>query len=398
MSQQADAKVLLICPSVGVWRVNDQYCFDRKFYDGLKLYESMWGGLLKLVIRVSTEPPPQFGLVAYDTQTETIQLTVLNDNVVVSVSELQGVDVVLASADDYTQAGLSKICKEMHISCVYVIEYTLKTRLQIAMLSKVSLIRRIKTVVWLLKQELKLKNAIRISSSIQSNGVPAYYQYGSLTTNPLLFFDTRNTQDMLVKPASLSNRLSYLDEAKPLRLGFSGRLIAIKGACDLIQLAEALKKSNVNFRFDIFGAGEEGVVMQESINRAQLQGVVTLHGAVDYEKELVPFVQSALDLFICCHKQGDPSCTYLETYACGVPIAGYANEAHAGILDIANVGWAVPINDIQALTTLIAYLDKNREQIKIKANTAYEFAKKHTFEATFAARINHCKQQLEHSL
>lgn len=39
-----------------------------------------------------------------------------------------------------------------------------------------------------------------------------------------------------------------------------------------------------------------------------------------------------------CHRQGDPSCTYLETYACGMPIVGYNNQAHQGILASNNAG------------------------------------------------------------
>jgi colanic acid/amylovoran biosynthesis glycosyltransferase len=394
MNQECTNKVLLICPSVGLWSLNGRYFFDRKFYDGLKLYETLWGGVLRVVIRVSKEPTPQFGLKEYNGQNETFQLIVLEENQIVTVDELSDVSVVMASADDYTQIHISKLCRVLDIRCVYVIEYTLKTRLQIAILSKTSFAVKIKNVVWLVRQEFRLRKAIRLSSSIQSNGVPAYKLYGKLTKNPLLYFDTRNAQSMLISQEGLDKRLAYLDMGKPLRLGFSGRLIDMKGAHELIELACKLTKLNLAFSLDIFGAGEQAAAMDAKVNLLNLQNYVRLHGAVEYESELVPFVKESLDLFVCCHKQGDPSCTYLETYACGVPIAGFANEAHVGILDEVDVGWALPINDVEGLANLIVMLDKNREEIKIKAMAALAFAKIHTFEATFAARVEHCHQQL----
>ena len=395
MSNQLGNKVLLICPSVGIWQINGDYSFDRKFYDGLKLYESMWNGSLKVVMSLSSEPTPQFGMVNYDVINETIELKVLKANELIGKEELYDVDVVMASADDYKQADLSRLSRVMGIRCVYVIEYTLKTRLQIALVSKVSKLKKLKSIVWLLRHELKLRKAIKLSSSIQSNGVPAFKSYGKLTKTPLLYFDTRNTQNMLVKQTDLDRRLSYLDTGNALRLGFSGRLIEIKGANDLILLAEKLVKLKIKFSLNIFGAGEEDLTMRQKINELGMQNIVILHGAVDYEKELVPYLKNTLDLFVCCHKQGDPSCTYLETYACGVPVVGYANEAHAGILDKIDSGWSVPTNDIEALAKLIAFLDKNREEIKLKANTALIFAKNHTFETTFESRVKHCQEQLE---
>lgn len=390
MIQNSLNKTLLLCPSVGVWQVDNALFFDRKFYDGLLIYSKMWPGQLKLLMNIDKAEPPQFGLIQYDADNASFQLNIIASDERIKAQQLQGVHVVMGSADDFRQMHLSTLCNAMHIKCIYVIEYILETRIQIAILNQVTLWKKYKSIIWLILQEFKLKKALKLASGIQANGMPAYKKYAPLTSNSLLYFDTRNSESMLITPDELEVRLAYLDKNKPLRLGFSGRLIAIKGAMDLIKIAHILDKNGVHFSFDIFGSGELQQHMQERINQYHLQGKVILHGAVDYASVLVPFVKSSLDLFICCHKQSDPSCTYLETYACGVPILGYANRAHTGILQQVDVGWSVPMNNTAEIAKMIEILDKNRQAVKLKAKASLTFAQKHTFEKTFEVRMQQC--------
>jgi len=127
-------------------------------------------------------------------------------------------------------------------------------------------------------KERKRLQAFRLSDGLQANGVPAYDAYASLVPNTLLYFDTRNTASMGVTGAELSNRLSHLDEQAPLRLGFSGRLISMKGADHLVEIAYQLKKRQVLFSFDIFGTGQLALQMQEKIEMYGLVDSVRLRG------------------------------------------------------------------------------------------------------------------------
>ncbi len=120
-----------------------------------------------------------------------------------------------------------------------------------------------------------------------------------------------------------------------------------------------------------------------------------MQGNVDFSRELIPYVKGSVDLYVVCHRQSDPSCTYLETYACGVPIAGYANQAHQGILDRSDVGWSVPLNDVEGLAELIARLHLQRDEIKVKARNAVSFAHAHTFEKTIEQCMDHCHKTLK---
>jgi colanic acid/amylovoran biosynthesis glycosyltransferase len=136
----------------------------------------------------------------------------------------------------------------------------------------------------------------------------------------------------------------------------------------------------------IFGDGEYLPQLKKDVRKLGLD-CITLRGTLDFETELLPFVANEADLFVCCHPQGDPSCTYLETMACGVPIVGYDNEALTGLVQASGVGWTTPLNDPRALAVKIASL-KPRD-LTIAANQSFSFAADHTFEKTFQRRIDH---------
>jgi colanic acid/amylovoran biosynthesis glycosyltransferase len=114
-----------------------------------------------------------------------------------------------------------------------------------------------------------------------------------------------------------------------------------------------------------------------------------LRGSLDFKTELVPFITNETDLFVCCHGQGDPSCTYLETMACGVPIIGYCNEAMEGLAQVAGTGWLTPINRPLELAERIAYLYTKPAELVSAAIRSLTFARDHTLEKTFRRRIEH---------
>jgi len=109
---------------------------------------------------------------------------------------------------------------------------------------------------------------------------------------------------------------------------------------------------------------------------------------LDFQKQLIPFMKQGVDLFVCPHRQGDPSCTYLETMSCGVPIVGYENAAFVGVCDHSDAGWPVAMDQPKQVARQIAQLHKHRKQIVEHAMQSLNFAKSHSFEETFARRVD----------
>jgi colanic acid/amylovoran biosynthesis glycosyltransferase len=102
-------------------------------------------------------------------------------------------------------------------------------------------------------------------------------------------------------------------------------------------------------------------------------------------------VKREVDVFVCCHRQGDPSCTYIETMSCGVPIVGYENEALAGLLRRVPAGIVVPMDDVSALADAVARMHADRESLAAMSRRALEFAADNTFEETFRKRMEHLR-------
>jgi glycosyltransferase involved in cell wall biosynthesis len=157
-------------------------------------------------------------------------------------------------------------------------------------------------------------------------------------------------------------------------------------------VAAHLKRLGVPFTMTICGDGEYLPRLRADISRKGVADRVTLKGVLDFKTELVPFVTNETDLFVCCHRQGDPSCTYLETMACGVPIAGYGNEAWGGLARIGGTGWVASVGDPIELAERIAALQRDRAALEQASRRALAFAREHSFEKTFRRRIEHLDQ------
>jgi colanic acid/amylovoran biosynthesis glycosyltransferase len=128
------------------------------------------------------------------------------------------------------------------------------------------------------------------------------------------------------------------------------------------------------------------------IEKNDLEDYVSMKGVMEFKEELIPLVKNQIDLFVCCHTQGDPACTYLETMSCGVPIVGYANEAFTGLIEASRAGWAIQMSRPDLLAIKIAELDSNRELLVEESEKSLAFAAVHTFEKTFQNRISHLRE------
>ena len=332
---------------------------------------------------------PSFGVIGAMQHIIPFKCIALSSNETITTEHLADADIVLAAGDANNQLHISALCKESGIKCVYIIEYAPETRRQIVSLETKNLLLRLRRYLYLAGAEKKRNFAFSLADGLQSNGVPAYFEYNKYKHN-LLYFDTRVYAKNGICDSDLECRLNELSKGSPLRLAFSGRLIRMKGADHLVRLALKLRREKTGFHFMIYGAGELEVNMKRQIRENHLENNMILRGPVDFYNELIPDLKKSVDLFVCLHRQGDPSCTYLETLSCGVPIIGYGNKAFSGLLDLADIGWGAKVNDLDGVCKAICFLNNNRKEISEKARNSAKFSRQHDFETTFQNRINHC--------
>jgi colanic acid/amylovoran biosynthesis glycosyltransferase len=107
----------------------------------------------------------------------------------------------------------------------------------------------------------------------------------------------------------------------PNQLLYSGRYEPMKGAHDAVLVAVECLRRGLNVEMHCYGQGNLRDAMERT---ATGWNRIHIHDPIPYP-ELVQLSQS-FDLFVCCHVQGDPCCTCLESFGTGLPIVGYANR------------------------------------------------------------------------
>lgn len=348
----------------------------------------LWNGPVRAALR----PAPDHAMLPfgayYDPAELPFELVTLPAEGAIDPSVLDGVSVVLAG-DMYNQYGLLSLRSGSTPAICFIAEHNLKNRLRMTWQSQSSVVRRLKTTIWMVKVEQQRIRAIKNADGLQANGVNAYNRYKREQANTILFFDTRMSEKMMATKEDMLARAERLRNGAPLRLMFSGRLDAIKGVDHLPAVAAQLKSAGVRFTLDIFGTGRLGEQIAADISERGLQDEVRLRGGVDFETELAPFVRRQADIFVCCHRQSDPSCTYLETYGGGAPIVGYDNAAFQGLKDLSGAGWPTPMDRSERIAAEIVRLDSNRAEIIEHADKARAFAGDHSLEKTFERRLRH---------
>lgn len=371
---------------------NGQVLLTRKFIEATEKFQWFWPGSITVLMEETDQETDNLDKKIFKFNELPFKLEIVSFKTLTADTFRNQTSLVLAMAN-CQQNHISKVCREAGIPCIYISEYTLKTRKQIvAAENPNNPLRLFRQNLWEEAQERKQQQAIKLANGLQCNGTPTYEVYRSLNPNTMLFFDTRITENMLATVEDIEKRTRDRDENTPLRLVFSGRLNRMKGAHYLLDVAQELERLGIEFELFISGAGQLEESMHQRIAASGLGNRVKMMGVPDFNTVFFPFVKANIDLFICCHPQGDPSCTYIETMSCGVPIVGFANEAFVGIVEQSKSGWLVEMNRPDLLAKKVAELSRNRKEISAMSFKALEFARKHTFDLTFKARAQHMEQ------
>lgn len=380
---------LVVTPGIHAARTDAGLLLDDKVVSGLAQYARHWPGRVHGVFREGPACTVPFGK-AWDPGDLPFDVSLIEARAPVPDRMVMGAAVVLASGDNYLDLPLASVCRAQRVPLVYVIENTLDTRLRILAVEGGPLAARVKSAAWHGLTEIRRRSAFRQAAGLAANGVPAGRTYGRLCDDVITFFDTRITSAMLASPREARAKTERLARGEPLRLGFSGRLEALKGADHLVPLARHIADAGVPFTLDIFGSGSLRDRLVEQVRAAGLAQQVAVHGNVDFESALLPAFRTGIDLFVCCHRQSDPSCTYMEAMGCAVPVAGYANRALAGLLELADAGVATPMDDPAALARAVVALASQRERLAGMMEAALRLSAMHDFETTFRRRIDQC--------
>jgi len=224
---------------------------------------------------------------------------------------------------------------------------------------------------------------------LHCNGYPVFDQSRPFNRNRLLYLDSRMSADMIIARAELEGRLAGRT-GRPLRLLYSGRYEPMKGAVDAVRVGLECLRQGLDIEMHCYGQGSQAEEMRRLAAGAGPR--ISIHDAVPYP-ELVE-ISRTFDVFVCCHIQSDPSCTYLESFGAGLPIVGYANRMWRRLNEESGVGFASAIGDPARVAGDVARLAADSALMSRMSEGARRFAADHTFEAEFERRIDDLNETL----
>ncbi len=388
MKGQVQATELVLLPALKAHRTQKGgLVVTQKYLDGAAEYAKSWPGPVTSLFNVSPLPSSDMDQVETNRKTSDHNVEIRPSNPDELSERLKTAALVVGFLSPFERT-MTELCNKIGVPVVHVSEYTLRTEWQIIDSGAANPIVKLRQKLWAWQAARTKRYLIGLSAGLQCNGTPTYDAYRKLCPETLLYFDNRVRKSDLITQQEQDQRADRVLSSDKLRLVFGGRFIPMKGVMHLPKVALELRKLGIPFEFAIHGAGEEETALRQAIEANGLAPDVSIFPPTDFRTGWVPLLKKKYDLFVCCHLQGDPSSTYSETMSCGLPIAGYSNEAFAGIAQLSQAGFLAPLGDHKALARLIADLHSDRKRIVEAAKRGRAFSAQHCFEATFERRTS----------
>lgn len=395
-SRSEPARTLLVLATLpAIVRADGHWLLPEKLVTGMTLYAQHWPGPVVLGLQHGSTPGDVLDNTYWDPQALPFRLQRLSFPDLAIHGHLVLNDAVVLAVLHHELYGLAVQCHRQNAHLVLNTELTLRTQLQIAQASLPLGLARAKSALWLLLNHARALREIGQADGLQCNGTPTHDAFAPRNRLPLLYLDNRTTRDMLATREDQARRAHRIKQGGPLRLLFSGRLHPIKGAHHLVTMAHHLHRQGIAFELKIAGDGPLRADIERQVRQHGLGNQVQCLGSLDFSSQLMPLLRETVDLFVCPHLQGDPSCTYLETLSGGVPIVGYANEAWRGLHRLCGAGVVCGNHQPQALAQAVETLLQAPDQLLALSAKALAFAAEHLFESEFEARLAHLQRVAE---
>lgn len=363
---------------------------DRKFHQGMLAYRE---AIHAPIVSVHPEAPPNAPIMdAIEVPEAELGYSVLTLAVDAKGSptpiDRERLRAQLAQSRLMCGGGLGSAALARAVGTPYIlfVEYDLRTQIVVTASQVSSKLRRgIRAVRTTLKYAQHDVPDVRGAHEVHCNGYPIHNEIAWFAGKRLLYLDSRMGADMIIDQGALQARLQSM-AGRRLRVLFSGRYERLKGADDVIKVAAECARLKLNLDVHTYGQGSLRPEMERLLQAHNLGGRVTIHDAVTFP-ELVKIARS-FDLFICCHIQSDPSCTYLESMGAGLPIVGYANRMWSAMSRVSGAGLASPLGDPASVAANIERLMSDRDLLGAMSHRARDFAIQHSYEAEFALRTD----------
>ena len=367
--------LVLVQPGAAHVRADGALWIDSKSTTGFTAYAQRFPGQVTLLVDPDPAPPPtEEGVGWVDPATLAVAVD-LGGTTPQRLRELRA-DVALLPMT----TGRTELIGAARRSVV-VAEHSGRSRYEMALAGGLTGLDRARARLGFARWGRQMATAAARADAVQCNGWVAWEAYGARHRRGLRFYDHRLPGSLIDTAAA--TRSAAPARSGPLRLGFSGRLIPIKGPRYAVDLATELARRGVQASMTLYGWGP----LREEL--ADAAGpTVTLRGLVDFATTWVEEVTHEVDIMVLPYVQSDPAGTYAESLGVGAPILGFDNTAWRGLHGESGAGWVSPARTAAALADVVERLAGERGEIIAASRAASAFMRAHSLEAEFDRRVS----------
>ena len=346
-----------------------------KFLDGMAQYAQKFPGEVVLLANPARQRPnSSLGMVEVSRKDLAFECVVTED-LARGLRNIAPDAALMPLSDEHAPLiGVSK-------RTVLTAEHTGRSRLEMARVDQRGLIDKSRVEVGFRRLGQRLNSYVVRADGVQCNGIVAWRAFASLSRHPIRVYDNRVRAHWVEIAQDIR---AQRPQQQPLRLGFSGRLIAIKGPQFAVALPAALRSRGIPATLDVMGDGPMRAELEASVNED-----VQFLGSLDFESEWCDHVARNIDIMVLPHVQSDPSGTYLESAGMGVPIVGFDNSVMVDLAQTAGFGWAARMKSHRALVGLLARISEAPSEVARASAMASSFMTTHNFESDFETRVQH---------
>jgi hypothetical protein len=235
--------------------------------------------------------------------------------------------------------------------------------------------------------EHQCRRAIAAAGVTFLKGRTTMQRYRACSANIQQIDDTSYLSSEIVDQPYVERRLAaLLDTERPLRFGFCGRLVAIKGVDRSLRIVHRARAAGARVALDIIGSGPQESELKALAAQLGLgNDVVCFLGAMDYGPGLLQRL-ARCDAMLFNPRMEETPRMIFDGYAGGLPLVAGGIEYVRERVDNDGAGIVLPRDDDEAAALRIAELDRNRSALVPLTHAALRAAHHHAADTWYARR------------
>jgi glycosyltransferase involved in cell wall biosynthesis len=217
---------------------------------------------------------------------------------------------------------------------------------------------KIRKTLWMRSFLRDVRNCFSHSSVALLQGQDVFDAYKDIAPNPQKVLNVQVSSEDCITLVALKEKLTRINERRPLTIAYAGRLIAMKGPVDWLHAVHAAVRQGAKLHATWYGDGPLMSGMGPEIARLGIGENVTLAGNVS-RGELMANLRKA-DIFLFCHKTGESPRCLSEALAAGCALVGYSSAYPRELVANCGGGEFADTGNWQALASLLVALNRDR--------------------------------------